>query len=529
MTQDLLRFTTAGSVDDGKSTLIGRLLYDSQAVYEDQVAAARRVTRAGSAGPLDFALLTDGLRAEREQGITIDVAYRYFSTPRRKFIIADAPGHEQYTRNMATAASNADLAVILIDARRGVLPQSRRHAYIASLLGIPRLIVAVNKMDQVDFSQAVYDSIRQEFADYAARLGSDVGCGEVEFIPLSALDGDNVVERSPRIPWYGGPSLLERLETVPLSEPGRGAGLRFPVQYVIRAGDFRGFAGRIAAGVLRPGDTVVALPSGRQTRIKSIVTWEGELQEAGAPLSVTVCLEDELDIGRGDLLISPDHRPSSSAAIEATLVWMNQKPLRPGRAYLLKHAATTARVRVDAAIHRIDMRTLQPAAAESLELNDIGRATLRLERPLAFDSYPENRATGSLILIDPITNETVAAGMIARAVKEPLETEAVKTAERELRNGHRAALILLPDENAAASLERALFQAGIYTVIVPSVSPDSRLVSSLLLLYEAGIAVLLSGPAPQALPDVYIIDLTNLVEMDMKFVLPRVLKQLAIQ
>ncbi|HEY1242820.1 MAG TPA: GTP-binding protein, partial [Bryobacteraceae bacterium] len=314
---ELLRFTTAGSVDDGKSTLIGRLLYDSKGAYEDQLASIRKVTKNQTSGGLDLSLLTDGLRAEREQGITIDVAYRYFSTPRRKFIIADTPGHEQYTRNMATGASTADLAVILIDARAGVLPQSRRHAYIASLLGIPHLVAAVNKMDLVDFREDVFTRIRDEFSSFAEGLGAY----DIQFIPMSALEGDNVVRRSDRTPWYDGPSLLEHLETVPLADPRHAEDFRFPVQYVIRPNlDFRGFAGQIASGTIRRGDPVAVLPSGRTSRIRSIVTWESELEEAFAPMSVTLCLEDEIDISRGDMLVAPDRQPQTGRLVDATLV-----------------------------------------------------------------------------------------------------------------------------------------------------------------------------------------------------------------
>ncbi len=482
---ELLRFTTAGSVDDGKSTLIGRLLYDSQAVYEDQLAAARRATRPGVAGVLDLSLLTDGLRAEREQGITIDVAYRYFATPRRKFIIADAPGHEQYTRNMATAASTADLALILIDARRGVLPQSRRHAYISSLLGIPRTIVAINKMDQVEFSEEVFNRIREEFAAYSRLLGvHDEG---VEFIPLSALEGDNVVTRSTRMAWYSGPSLLERLETVPVVSAAESPGLRFPVQYVIRAGDFRGFAGRVAAGVLRTGDLVTALPSGRSSRIRSIVTWDGELTEAAAPLSVTVRLEDEIDISRGDMLVSAEHRPQTSGAFDATLVWMTERHLHPGRTYLLKHAAQTVRARIDAAIEKVDIKTLEASPASSLALNEIGRVTVLTERPLSFDPYRENRSTGSFILIDPITNETVAAGMISKSAAAGSGAGRVLEQEREARYGHRAAVVVVENDEIASALERRLFDAGLQAIWARGETPE--IVNS---LYRLGAVVIVS-------------------------------------
>ncbi|HVW00845.1 MAG TPA: sulfate adenylyltransferase subunit CysN, partial [Planctomycetaceae bacterium] len=383
---ELLRFTTAGSVDDGKSTLIGRLLYDSKGVYEDQLASIRKATRNQTTNGLDLSLVTDGLRAEREQGITIDVAYRYFSTPRRKFIIADTPGHEQYTRNMATGASTANLAIILVDARLGVLPQSRRHARIATLLGIPHLLVAINKMDLVGFSEEVFEQIRTEFA----ALAEELGARDVRFIPISALEGDNVVHRSSRTPWYNGPSLLEHLETVPISNDRNLQDFRFPVQTVIRPNlDFRGFAGQIASGTVRRGDAVRVLPSGRLSRIRSIVTWEGELEEAFAPMSVTLCLEDEVDISRGDMLVADGEEPHSGRRFAAEMVWMNEKPLEPNRPYLLKHTTqvVNARIRVGA-----------------LSLNEIGPVSVETQRPLFFDAYRKNRATGAFILIDSISN-----------------------------------------------------------------------------------------------------------------------------
>ena len=523
--QDLLRFTTAGSVDDGKSTLIGRLLFDSRAVYEDQVAAARRVTRAGSAGPLDFALLTDGLRAEREQGITIDVAYRYFSTPKRKFIIADAPGHEQYTRNMATAASNADLAVILIDARHGVLPQSRRHAYIASLLGIPRLIVAINKMDQVHFSEEVYRSICAEFKEYAA-AGLNA---EAEFIPISALEGDNVVGRSARAPWYDGPSLLERLETVPLPPIDRAAGFRFPVQYVIRTGDFRGFAGRIASGSVAPGDRLRVAGSGRESIVKRIVTWDGDVAQAFAPMSVTLCLEDEIDVSRGDMLASPKVPPRLSAAIEVNLVWMNERPLRPGRAYLMKHSANTLRARADETMERVDVNTLETEAAESLAMNEIGRVTLRLERPLAWDPYLDNRTTGAVILIDPVTNETVGAGMIVGGAAESSEKGPVRDAERQLRNGHRAALILAGGDDEATRIERGLFEAGIHAFLLRRDLPDALFGPLVASLYRSGAVVIAAGPAPQLSPGTLLIDICREYPGQEASLVLLILKRLAVR
>ncbi len=513
---ELLRFTTAGSVDDGKSTLIGRLLYDSQSVYEDQLASARRATRAGVAGPLDLSLLTDGLRAEREQGITIDVAYRYFATPRRKFIIADAPGHEQYTRNMATAASTADLAVILIDARRGVLPQSRRHAYIASLLGIPRTIAAINKMDQVEFSEEIFNAIRDEFTEYCQRLGVREG---LEFIPLSALEGDNVVSRSTRMPWYQGPSLLERLESIPISSAAESRGLRFPVQYVIRAGDFRGFAGRVAAGALHTGDLVVALPSGRSSRVRSIVTWEGELAQAAAPLSVTVCLEDEIDISRGDMLVSPEHPPQTSSAFEATLVWMSERHLHAGRTYLLKHAAQSVRARVEATIERVDIKTLEQAPASSLALNEIGRVTVMTERPLSFDAYSENRATGSFILIDTITNETVAAGMISKASAAAAETGMVKEQERESRNGHRAAVVIVQSDTSAMRLERKLFDSGLQAIWVRKESPEASVQGTALSLYRLGVVAIISEQLDLTIDESDVIRLTGDQDLEVERIL----------
>jgi sulfate adenylyltransferase large subunit len=425
---ELLRFTTAGSVDDGKSTLIGRLLYDSKGVYEDQLASVRKATRNLSTNGLDLSLLTDGLRAEREQGITIDVAYRYFSTPRRKFIIADTPGHEQYTRNMATGASTANLAIILIDARYGVLQQSRRHAFLAALLGIPHLVVAVNKMDLMEFREDVFNTIRDEFGAFAAQIDA----GDIVYIPISALDGDNVVNRSQRTPWYDGPALLEHLETVPIARDINLTDLRFPVQYVIRPNlDFRGFAGTLASGVVRRGDDITVLPSGRTSRVKSIVTWEGELEEAYAPMSVTVCLEDEIDVSRGDMLAPSTNLPHTARRFDATVVWMNQKPL--------EH---------------------QPANA--LELNGIGVVSVEAQRPLLFDPYRKNRFTGSFILIDPITNETMGAGMILQEEATQGAAGRVTDAERRAVRGHGPLAICLPPDRAELAwlLERRLFDHG---------------------------------------------------------------------
>jgi sulfate adenylyltransferase large subunit len=465
---ELLRFTTAGSVDDGKSTLIGRLLYDSKGVYEDQLASVRKATRNLSTNGLDLSLLTDGLRAEREQGITIDVAYRYFSTPRRKFIIADTPGHEQYTRNMATGASTANLAIILIDARYGVLPQSRRHAFLATLLGIPHLVVAINKMDLMEFREDVFRVIRDQFNAFLAQIEAPIDARAITYIPISALDGDNVVNRSPRTPWYLGPALLEHLETVPIDRDLNLTDLRFPVQYVIRPNlDFRGFAGTLASGVVRKGDRITVLPSGRTSSVKSIVTWDGELDEAFAPMSVALCLEDEIDVSRGDMLALSGNLPLAGRRFDATVVWMNQKPLEPNRSYLIKHTTQVTQARVREIRYRLDVNTLEHQPARRLELNGIGVVSVEAQRPLLFDAYRKNRFTGSFILIDPITNETMGAGMILRAIDAGAASGRVTDAERRLARGHAPVAICLPPDcvDLAWLLERRLFDQG-YTVHV---------------------------------------------------------------
>jgi bifunctional enzyme CysN/CysC len=421
---DLLRFTTAGSVDDGKSTLIGRLLYDTKQVFQDQLDhVAEASKRRGGEGALDLALLTDGLRAEREQGITIDVAYRYFATAKRRFIIADCPGHQQYTRNMVTGASTADLSVILLDARKGVLEQSKRHAFISALLGIPHLVVAVNKMDLVEHSEERFDELVKEFDAFAAKLSgareSHEGVGrDVTYIPISALNGDNVVERSESMGWYAGPPLLEFLEQVevaydhPYEVPAR-----FPVQWVIRpaqGSDYRGYAGQIAAGALRAGEEVVVLPTGQRSTIASIDTYDGELEEAVAPMSVTVRLADEIDISRGELICRAEDSPTVARELEADVCWMTDQPLRRGGRYLLKQTTRTATAILDELCDHVDVHTLERGdAPEELALNDIGRVRLRTSVPLVFDPYVENRRTGSFILIDEATNNTVAAGLIA--------------------------------------------------------------------------------------------------------------------
>jgi bifunctional enzyme CysN/CysC len=411
---ELVRFATAGSVDDGKSTLIGRLLFDTKSIFEDQLEHVEETSRRRGDGYVNLALLTDGLRAEREQGITIDVAYRYFHTPRRKFIIADTPGHEQYTRNMVTGASTADLALILVDARKGVLEQSHRHAFIASLLRIPHLVVCVNKMDLVDFDQAVFERITAEFAGWAAKL--DIH--DLTFIPISALHGDNVVERSERMPWYEGTSLLYHLEHVHVASDRNLQDPRFPVQWVVRPmsdehHDYRGYAGEVASGVFRAGDPVVVLPSGRESRIAAIDSYEGEKAEAYPPLSVTLRLEDDIDVSRGDMICRDHNRPVEAREIDAMVCWMAERPLSPRGRYRIKHTTRTALAKIDEVRYRIDVNTLhRDEEAGSLQLNEIGRLTLRLSSPLFVDQYRRNRATGSFILIDESTNDTVGAGMV---------------------------------------------------------------------------------------------------------------------
>jgi sulfate adenylyltransferase large subunit len=422
VTLDLLRFTTAGSVDDGKSTLIGRLLYDSKQVFEDQLEhVAQASERRGGEGTLDLALLTDGLRAEREQGITIDVAYRYFATAKRRFIIADCPGHRQYTRNMVTGASTADVSVVLIDARRGVLEQSKRHAFISALLGIPQMVVAINKMDLVDYSQARYEELAEEFEQFARKLrgGKNPRRTETSYIPMSALKGDNVVERSEHMDWYRGPVLLDLLEQVEVAyDHPEDRPARFPVQWVIRPAnsggeDYRGYSGQLASGALRLGDEVAVLPAGGRTRIAAIDTFDGELDEAMAPMSLTLRLEDELDVSRGEMICHPDEAPVVARELEADICWMSEELLRPGSRYLLKQTSRSATAVIDAIEDLVDVHTLERVPApQELGLNDIGRVRLRTSVPLVFDPYTSNRRTGSFILIDESSNGTVGAGMI---------------------------------------------------------------------------------------------------------------------
>lgn len=418
--KDLLRLLTAGSVDDGKSTLIGRLLFDSKKLYEDQLDALERDSkRMGNAGEhIDYALLLDGLKAEREQGITIDVAYRYFSTNNRKFIIADTPGHEQYTRNMITGGSTANLAIILVDARTGVITQTRRHSFLVSLLGIKHVVLAVNKMDLVDFSEARFNEIVTEYKQFVAPLGIP----DIQFIPLSALDGDNVVDKSDRTPWYAGTSLLDFLETVPLDSDNNFTDFRFPVQYVLRPNlDFRGFCGKVASGIVRKGDRVMALPSGKTSKIKSIVTYDGELDYAFPPQSVTLTLEDEIDVSRGEMLVHPDNQPLVDRNFEAMMVWMDEEPMDIHKSFFIKQTTNMSRTRIDRVKYKVDVNTMEHLSIENgqltadtlpLQLNQIANVVLTTAKELFFDPYTKNKACGSFILIDPITNNTAAVGMI---------------------------------------------------------------------------------------------------------------------
>lgn len=414
--KDLLRLLTAGSVDDGKSTLIGRLLFDSKKLYEDQLDALERDSkRMGNAGEhIDYALLLDGLKAEREQGITIDVAYRYFSTNNRKFIIADTPGHEQYTRNMITGGSTANLAIILVDARTGVITQTRRHTFLVSLLGIKHVVLAVNKMDLVDFSEARFDEIVAEYKKFVAPLGiPDINC-----IPLSALDGDNVVDKSNRTPWYKGVSLLDFLETVHIDSDNNFTDFRFPVQYVLRPNlDFRGFCGKVASGIVRKGDTVMALPSGKTSKVKSIVTYDGEQEFAYPPQSVTLTLEDEIDVSRGEMLVHPDNLPTVDRNFETMMVWMDEEPMDVNKSYFIKQTTNTSRTRIDSIKYKVDVNTMAHSGVSFLSLNEIACVVLTTAKELFFDSYQMNKSCGSFILIDPITNNTSAVGMIIDRVE----------------------------------------------------------------------------------------------------------------
>ena len=502
--KDLLRFTTAGSVDDGKSTLIGRLLHDSQAVYEDQLFSVKksRVNRSGRA--IDFSLLTDGLRAEREQGITIDVAYRYFSTARRKFIIADTPGHEQYTRNMATGASTADLAVILVDGTKGVLPQTRRHAYISALLGIPKVVAAINKMDLVDYQEQRFLALERDFCELARSLG----IGSVQCIPISALEGDNVVDRSARTPWYAGPTLIEYLETVEIRRESDAAQLRFPIQHVIRPdASFRGFAGTVASGTIRPGDQVLALPSRQETRVRAIVTYDGELNTAVARQSVVLQLADEIDLSRGDLLVAPGYEPAVAERFLARTVWMHGQPLVLHQTYLVKHCGRQIRASAVRIHHRVNINDFTEHPADQLEMNEIGLVEFKTSSPLVLDSYEENRLTGSFILIDPLSNATMGAAMIhnvtvdpevggeSTSVPEHLSRSNVSMDERSKRYQHLPAVIAIQGQlDTAQRLEEILFARGFAVLLVRrEATPSSALLPVLSALWSAGLVVVYAG------------------------------------
>ncbi|KRW58456.1 sulfate adenylyltransferase subunit CysN [Pseudomonas sp. TTU2014-080ASC] len=470
--KELLRFLTCGNVDDGKSTLIGRLLHDSKMIYEDHLEAISRDSKkVGTTGDdIDLALLVDGLQAEREQGITIDVAYRYFSTAKRKFIIADTPGHEQYTRNMATGASTCDLAIILIDARYGVQTQTKRHSFIASLLGIKHIVVAVNKMDLKDFDQGVFEQIKADYLKFAE--GISLKPTSLYFVPMSALKGDNVVNKSERSPWYDGQSLMEILETVEVSGDRNFTDMRFPVQYVNRPNlNFRGFAGTLASGIVRKGDEVVTLPSGKGSKVKSIVTYEGELEQAGPGQAITITLEDEIDVSRGDMLVHADNRPQIADNFEAMLVWMSEEPMLPGKKYDFKRATSYVPGSVGSIEHRVDVNTLEKGAASSLQLNEIGKVRIALDAPIALDGYEQNRTTGSFIVIDRLTNGTVGAGMIiaapqAQGGSQHGKAAHVSTEERANRFGQKPATVLFSGLSGAGkstlayAVERKLFDAG---------------------------------------------------------------------
>ena len=482
--KDLLRFITCGAVDDGKSTLIGRLLYDSKLIFEDQLKAlesdSEKVGTTQGTGEIDYALLLDGLKAEREQGITIDVAYRYFATPKRKFIIADTPGHEEYTRNMATGASTANLAVILIDARAGVITQTKRHAFIVSLLGIKHIVVAINKMDLVDNSEEIFHNIRQEFSDFMQKL--DVP--DVKYIPLSALKGDNVVDKSDKMPWYKGAPLLETLENANILHDRNLSDFRFPVQHVIRPHlDFRGFAGTVISGVSAVGDTVKVLPSRKESKIKNIVTADGNLKEAFAPQAVVIELEDEIDISSGDIIVHANNQPKSSKNFEAVVIWMNEKPFDTSREYIIRHNGKNSKSRLNAILYNIDVNTLEKQDVDKLQMNEIGRVALSTTQPIHFDAYSKNHETGSLIVIDPITNVTIGAGMITEnqtfdrnSLSEDnlenhvdrrefsWETGLVDSRERMLRNRHKGKTVVITGghdsafEELAKKLEQQLFK-----------------------------------------------------------------------
>ena len=536
--KDMLRFLTAGSVDDGKSTLIGRLLYDSKMIYEDQLAAVMSDSAIHGTTNDDFdpALLTDGLKAEREQGITIDVAYRYFSTDKRNFIICDAPGHEQYTRNMATGASHCDLSIVLIDARHGVMPQTKRHSFIATLLGIKHLVVCVNKMDIVDYSEDVYRQIRKDYEAFAAKLEIN----DIHFMPISALKGDNVVDRSENMPWYDGAPLLSYLEDVEVSTDRNLIDLRFPVQYVLRPDlNFRGFSGTVASGIIRKGDDVMVLPAGSRSKVASIVTFEGEHDEAFAPMAVTVTLDDEVDASRGDMLVHVNNTPQVGNEFDAMLVWMSDTPLTPGAQLMLKSTSNVVPATVETLRYQFDVNTLKRQDADDLQLNAIGRAVIHTHRPLCYDSYTRNRNTGSFVLIDRLTNATLAAGMILDREPGALAHEDAPSSEPKSKNIVRHESDVSADERVqrlgqkpgtvwltglprsgkttiAYALERKLFDAGKFAVVLDgenlraTVSADlgfsaedrrenvRRAAATAKLLNDAGIIAIVASVSPYA-------------------------------
>ncbi|CAI8816613.1 sulfate adenylyltransferase subunit CysN [Methylocaldum szegediense] len=474
--KELLRFLTCGNVDDGKSTLIGRLLHDSKMIYEDQLAAIKKdsVKSGTTGGDIDLALLVDGLQAEREQGITIDVAYRYFSTAKRKYIIADTPGHEQYTRNMATGASTCDLAIILVDARRGVMTQTKRHSFIVSLLGIRHVVVAVNKMDLVGYSRDVFERIRSDYLAFVEKL--DIH--DVRFIPLSALKGDNVVSRSEEMPWYQGPALMELLDTIEIAKDQNFTNPRFPVQYVNRPNlDFRGYSGTVAAGIFRKGDSVTVLPSRKTSRIKSIVTYDGELEEAFPPQAVTITLTDEVDVSRGDMLVRSDDLPMLGTRFKAHIVWMTEAPLVPGRQYYVKQTTKVVNGSISRIHHRVDINTLEQLPADQLKLNEIGLCEVALSAPIAFDPYKVCKSTGSFIVIDRLTNVTVGAGMIVSQADGEGGLRRVTAEERSARFGQKAVTLWITGErrhDIAYELERKLFDVGHASTVLEDEAPAEQ-------------------------------------------------------
>lgn len=472
--KELLRFITCGSVDDGKSTLIGRLLHDSKLIYEDQLASITKDSKfkGSSDDNLDLALLVDGLQAEREQGITIDVAYRFFSTKRRKFIIADTPGHEQYTRNMATGGSTADLAIILIDARHGVLTQTRRHSYIVSLLGIKHAIVAINKMDIMDYSEEVYEKIKSDYLEFS----KDIDIENIIFLPMSALKGDNVVNKSENMPWYDGDVLMDLLETIPVTDSYNFENFRMPVQYVNRPNlNFRGFCGTVAGGVVKPGDEITVLPSRKTSKIKSIVTYDGEIEEAFPPMAITLTTEDEIDISRGDMIVHSDNIPEVSDCFDAMIVWMNEEPLIKNKTYDLKRASTVVNAYVDEIYYKVDVNTFEHQAAEKLELNEIAYVRINLSSPIAYDMYKEHRQTGSFVIVDRISNNTFGAGMIYKKQESKnvvWHDHKVSKEDRVRLKGHNPAVLWLTGLSGAGKstvaneLEENLHRMGVHTYLL---------------------------------------------------------------